>query len=390
MARKRALPRLEIRNFAQIKRADIELGDLTVFVGPQATGKSLALQLLGLCLNGEGTVHTLKEHGFGWQDAGALLEHVLGEGMENAWSRATRVRYGGRPFSIAKLAASAQVPLGKGLLYIPAQRGLVIIDGWPRGFRDWPLSTPFVVRQFSDLLVRTFLKWVHLGNAYDLAPGLDKATLQAIDAAFFHGARLNLQNVRGKNELRLAIEGGSLPTMAWTAGQREFAPLLTALNFVFTNPSRLNGKTLKLFGVDWIVIEEPEMGLHPKAILAVMLIVLELLARGYKVVLSTHHPLVLDVVWALRRIQQSSGPRKEQRVLEVFGLSHARGLHKLAAAALKGDYRVSSFDFTEGGVVTTDISTLDPGSDDDAVAGWGGLSGLSGHIGDVVAAAVSR
>ena len=36
--------RLVIKNFGPIKKADINLRELTIFVGPQATGKSLAAQ----------------------------------------------------------------------------------------------------------------------------------------------------------------------------------------------------------------------------------------------------------------------------------------------------------------------------------------------------------
>lgn len=38
------MPVLHVRNFAQIEDARIEFGDLTILVGPQATGKSLVLQ----------------------------------------------------------------------------------------------------------------------------------------------------------------------------------------------------------------------------------------------------------------------------------------------------------------------------------------------------------
>ena len=38
--------RLVIRNFGPIRAADLRAQDLTVFVEPQATGKSLAAQLL--------------------------------------------------------------------------------------------------------------------------------------------------------------------------------------------------------------------------------------------------------------------------------------------------------------------------------------------------------
>ena len=37
-----------------------------------------------------------------------------------------------------------------------------------------------------------------------------------------------------------------------------------------------------------------------------------------------------------------------------------------------------------------DISDLDPGAEDDAESGWGGLTEFSGHVGDVVAGVAAR
>ncbi|MGF1546187.1 MAG: AAA family ATPase, partial [Thiotrichales bacterium] len=42
---------ISIRNLGPIKQADIELGDLTVLVGQQATGKSIFLQTLKLLMD---------------------------------------------------------------------------------------------------------------------------------------------------------------------------------------------------------------------------------------------------------------------------------------------------------------------------------------------------
>jgi hypothetical protein len=125
-----------------------------------------------------------------------------------------------------------------------------------------------------------------------------------------------------------------LPTVAWTADQREFVPLLIALYALLPG-----GKKTKE-DPRWVALEEPEMGLHPKAILAVMLLVLELLGRGYRVVLSTHHPLVLDVVWGLQRIRAAGKRGGPARVLEMFGMTEAQGLRGVAEAALEKDYRV--------------------------------------------------
>lgn len=384
MARSAGL--LAIRNFAQITRADIALGDLTVFVGPQATGKSLALQLLKLCVDGQRVTRELADNGFTWNGPAQLVEHVFGEGMGTAWSKATRITFRGRALSMTALASHARkLSSPHQLFYIPAQRALTIVDGWPEAFRAGPPGTPYVVRRFSEGLADVLRAAGPGGRLFPLDGKLKEALRDMINDAFFHNARLELHTVRARTELRLAVTGGSLPTMVWTAGQREFVPLLVSLYALI--PS---GKKTKEDAVEWIVLEEPEMGLHPKAILAVMMLVLELLARGYRVILSTHHPLVLDVVWGLRRIQQSGKRGSFGRVLEMFGQEQScRPLHGLARAALEKEYRVMHFDYKGGGVAVEDISALDPGSDNEAIAGWGGLSGLSGHIGDVVAETVS-
>src|SRR5438552_3917286 len=103
-----------------------------------------------------------------------------------------------------------------------------------------------------------------------------------------------------QRQLKLSYGNAThLSYMTWTAGQREFVPMLLGLYYLL--PA---GGSPKRPATRWVVIEEPEMGLHPKAIMSVMLLVLDLLDRGYRVVLSTHSPLVVDVVWALRVFQE--------------------------------------------------------------------------------------
>ncbi len=70
--------------------------------------------------------------------------------------------------------------------------------------------------------------------------------------------------------------------MTWTAGQREFTPLTLGLYHLLPSV-----KLRKREETDWVVLEEPEMGLHPQAVTVVMLLVLELLWRGYRVVWSS-------------------------------------------------------------------------------------------------------
>jgi hypothetical protein len=131
------------------------------------------------------------------------------------------------------------------------------------------------------------------------------------------------------------------------------------------------------------VIEEPEMGLHPRAIQAFMALVLELMRRGYRIFLSTHSPAVMDVIWGLQTLKAHGG--KEKDVRDLLGLPAS--LKDMAEMALEKKITVSYF---QPGKKVVDISRLDPGAESAAESGWGGLTSFSGDIGDVVARVVSR
>lgn len=150
--------------------------------------------------------------------------------------------------------------------------------------------------------------------------------------------------------------------MTWTAGQCEFTPLLLGLYHVL--PSR---KVKKRKDVDWVVIEEPEMGLHPQAVAVVMLVVFDLLWRGYKVVISTHSALVLDIIWAVRRLHDHSA--RWQLLADAFSArNNDPSICKVLDHALAADYRVYFLDIDQKTqrVTTRDISELDPGAE----SGW--------------------
>jgi hypothetical protein len=209
---------------------------------------------------------------------------------------------------------------------------------------------------------------------------------ELIDQAVFHGGRVELDKEGLRYKLHLAFGGGEkLPFMTWTAGQREFTPLLLGLYHVL--PPR---KLKKRAEIDWVVVEEPEMGLHPQAIAVFMLLVLDMLWRGYRVVLSTHSPLVLDVVWAIRQLAKHHA--QWQLLCDAFGAKRSHSVRKVLEHALSCDYRVHFLQLNPqlGRVVSRDISGLDPGSSDSAEADWGGLTGFSSRFGEAVRSAVNQ
>ena len=75
---------LSIRNFAQLSSVNLELGDLTVVVGAQGTGKSLALQWLKAAIDGKQIVDALQEAGQDTKKPEALIDLIFGVGMAQA------------------------------------------------------------------------------------------------------------------------------------------------------------------------------------------------------------------------------------------------------------------------------------------------------------------
>ena len=131
------------------------------------------------------------------------------------------------------------------------------------------------------------------------------------------------------------------------------------------------------------------MGLHPQAITAVMLLVLDLLWRGYRVVLSTHSPHVLTMLWMMRQLQAQQA--RWQLVCEAFGVQHPQQMKAVAKSALDKDYRAHLLQFDRRGRVTSmEISELDPSSEDERIAGWGGLTEYSSRFGEAVRKAVNE
>lgn len=375
--------RLKIRNFAHLANVDLSFGDLTVLVGPQGAGKSLALQWLKVAMDGRQIVDALKAAGHPTDRSEVLIDLIFGAGMAPAWREGeTEVALGGKKVSSKTLGR-----IGDGkehLFFVPAHRSMLISDGWAAPFQKLTSDTPAVARLFSQNLFDRF-SGKDAGTLFPLEKRLKQEIRDQIDRAVFHGGKVGIEeDAQHARRLRLVHGKMHLPFMTWTAGQREFTPLLLGLYHLLPSTNlRKRDET------DWVVIEEPEMGLHPQAVTAVMLLALELLWRGYRVVLSTHSPHVLTMLWMMRQLKEHRA--RWQLLCEAFGVVRPAPLQKVALAALTKDYRAHLLQFGEDGrVVSTDISTLDPSSDDERVAGWGGLTEYSSRFGAAVRAAVNE
>lgn len=388
--------KLKIERFAQIALADIDFGqegDLTILVGPQATGKSLALQWLKLLTDPLIIRGDWERFGSNWKVAGDLsrpLDLFFGEGLGKGYRTDTRIEFEGKKVDLAtvlnKPTGRATATAVETTYFIPAHRALLLTDGWPRNFQQHVSGTPYVARAQSERLAR----WLSDANSsiFPIANKLPKELRDLFDKAIFHTATLDIDRSSPQSRLILkAGESSSIPYMAWTAGQREFVPLLIALYELM--PSGGGSRLVKQGGADirTVVLEEPELGLHPNALFAVGVAILHLLARGYRVVVSSHSPLVVDFAWAINRLRvaNAKGRASPKDFLRTFDMHISDKTKALAERLLKTTARTYYLTYgADQRVRSKDISQLLTYSADPDQSSWGELLQHSTKLAQVI------
>src|SRR5712692_11180651 len=372
---------LNIKNLGQIKEANLIFGDLTVLVGPQATGKSIALQLLKLMVDAGQVQDEMSRYGLDWEHKlPEFLDVYFGEGMRSIWQEgSTSVEWEGKPVDLPQMAKRKRPNKEETLFFIPAQRVLALRDGWPRPFTDYTPGDMFAVREFSEKL--GVLVEQEFGASGDLFPQerrLKREFRDLLERHVFSNFHLKVDKFRSQK--RLVLGPGepkeSLPYMVWSAGQREFVPLLLGFYWLMP-PTKVSTRD----DIKWVVLEELEMGLHPRAIAVVLLLVLELVHRGYRVCLSTHSPQVLEAVWALKHLKANHADADS--FLDIFEAEKTQAMQKLANTVMEKTLKVFYFNRETG--ETSDISELDPSAEEEGRSGWGGLSEFSGRANRAVA-----
>ena len=384
---------LTVNNLAQIQKGSVEFGDFTLIVGPQASGKSIFLQLLKLILDRHNISSVLKTNGYDWgKDSKLLLDLYFGETMSGIWKKNTEVRFEDQPYFPSSFLPKQGVgdrAREEKLFYIPAQRVVSMHQGWPRNFGSFDIGDPYALKSFSEtiriLIEKESTKRQDESNKVFPNSRRIKAPLRRLlDSSIFFGASVELDKSSLKKRFVLHVAESKLPFMTWSAGQKEFMPLL--LSFYYLMPA---AKISTKDNIKWVVIEEPEMGLHPQAIQSVMVVFLELIARGYKVVISTHSPVLLELAWAMNYVKKYSG--KPQDLFELFSLPYNQSLKRVFEKVIKEKtFGTYYFKRQKRGVSIEDISSLDASSTDLSIANWGGLSEFASKASDVVSKLVAN
>jgi len=202
---------------------------------------------------------------------------------------------------------------------------------------------------------------------------------------FFMG-KIVMEEKGGQRKIAMTVDDIHLPLMTWSAGQKEFLPLLLAF-YCLSGPVQ-NVVNPKQY--EYVIIEEPEMGLHPQAIQTIILQIIEFIHNGYKVLVSTHSPVLLEFVWAYNELKKLPVASHQKAMLELFKLNTKSTAREIFTDIFSKNIKTYFFSRQDGKVVSTDISTLDVNSMDPDVVEWGGLTQFSSHVNDIVAKYVSE
>lgn len=375
--------RFIVKNFGPIHEVNVELGDLTVLVGAQASGKSLFLQMFKLIKDKNTILKSLENYGFVVNNnLENLLNRYLGEGLSKMLTDKSEFISNDETYIREKFESPAEGDPADEVFYIPAQRILSIADGRPKYFMEFSENDPFVLRKFSDTL-RLFVQsgLGDSGKLYPLPNRLKSIIKRKYDKTIFHGGEIVFDEKGGQRKIAMNVEDMHLPLMTWSAGQKEFMPLLMAFYCLSGPPQPVVNRSQ----YKYIILEEPEMGLHPLAIQAIILQMIEFIHNGHKVIVSTHSPMLLEFVWAYNCLKKIPEDKRVDALCELFDIQCSKNNRKFLNCIYGKDIKTYYFSRNAAGKVEAkDISSLDVFSEDVAINEWGGLTQFSSKTNDIV------
>src|ERR1017187_3356262 len=148
----------------------------------------------------------------------------------------SNIQWQGTALDLPQIAKRKRKSKKESLFFIPAQRVLTLRDGWPRPFTDYSPGDPFAVREFSENLRVLVEREISPENLFPQVRRLKKQFRDLLERDVFSKYALKIDKFRSQKRLVLGTgrEGENLPYMVWSAGQREFVPLL--LGFYWLMP----------------------------------------------------------------------------------------------------------------------------------------------------------
>jgi AAA domain, putative AbiEii toxin, Type IV TA system len=300
---------LAIRNFGPISEADIEPRALTVFVGPQATGKSLAAQALyflrgleDLLVPDDDTPREAMLSALQWwfgndpsvyAGPGTLLRWNPAKSPRSAKQETRWIRNGVNLSESLKKRIVAwqkkkQEYFPKTQVYIPAGRTLysflppssaLRIASRARPQQQWPGYIVTFYETLENALKELSREETQINLFSDIK------SLQRLEPDILSVLKGHLRY--SPDTVMLEVGKVSLRPVNIAAGQMEIWPFWTIMK------AGLQSGTLT---ASEVYFEEPEAHLHPGAQHDVMRIIAYLVEQGVRFLVTTHSPYILYAV----------------------------------------------------------------------------------------------
>lgn len=310
--------RLTIRQFGPIQEAIVELRDLTIFVGPQASGKSLAAQSLYFLKGIEEllppstsstselleTILLALELWFGcapsqfvrgdtslaWSPSGNQQDDT----QEIVWRANAAYISPALEQRVQQWWKSGLAP--KSQIYIPSGRTLYSFVP--------PYAAPQLQLLFSRGRVRQQLPgyisafYSALGSTIESLWKVQQKRDQGLISMFdnldeLQSLRLRMESITrgqvryGPSSVALKIADKLFESTIMSAGQMEIWPFLAIAESIV---SEISARPSQMY------FEEPEAHLHPGAQRTVAEIIAQLVKNGVRLVITTHSPYLLYAI----------------------------------------------------------------------------------------------
>ena len=195
-----------VKNLGQFADVSVDFGNLTLLVGAQGTGKSVFLQLFKLSQDQDYVKNTMNQFGQDWdkRDRSTLMEAYFGEGMRHMWNNESHILRDGKDAAPSPRLPAPGKDCPETVYYIPAQRVLTMLTGWPQPYRSYTPRDPFVVKNFSER-IRLYLEGLkERESLFPITKKIKEPIRTVLDSSIFYGASVS----RSKRAKRSAIECG--------------------------------------------------------------------------------------------------------------------------------------------------------------------------------------
>jgi predicted ATPase len=316
------MEKLIVRNFGSIRDVEIELKDLTLFIGETGTGKSTLAKLIAIFRDSEFWRDKLTDENFRIKLAYYQLNNFLGmdtfiqyqlddveyiythnEIQENystvLFKEIEKISNNENEEVIHRIIKETAEFYFENTLYIPAERGVASV-----------LSL-----HYASLDRKEIIKYFH-EPLLDFTGEFNKSSiiLKKLAIDIFN---IDYEKIDGKDYIVLP-NGDKLPLSESASGLQATIPAI----LIFEYYSKDKEDSKKEDHKKSYIFEEPELNLFPIAQkLLVEFLAEKVLGRGHKLVITTHSPYILT---AFNNLIQAGNAGRNQKVISKVSEIMAR------------------------------------------------------------------